>query len=158
MKTCHESTTFFAAQRSPKAHHRANNFASVYQNEKIRGRRRMGIQVSNINFICSHWRRDKISKILRVSYGFVAQWQNTWYIIRRFRVRISPLAGTRRVTMSKMTTIRRHDTQHKGLIIDIQHNDAQHNDTAIMLNAVVLSVAIYLLLCRISLCWVSWRL
>ncbi len=45
-----------------------------------------------------------------------------------------------------------HDTQHKGNISDIQHNDTQHNDTqhndtAIMLNVIVLSVGFYLLIC-----------
>jgi hypothetical protein len=50
----------------------------------------------------------------------------------------------------------RHDTQindiqHKGLLIDILHNDTQHNNTAIMQNDAVLSVTFYLL-SRISLC------
>ncbi len=43
---------------------------------------------------------------------------------------------------SEQWRIPHNDTQHKGLISDIQDNDTQHNDTAIML-----SVTIYLLLC-----------
>jgi hypothetical protein len=39
----------------------------------------------------------------------------------------------------------RHDTQHKGLISDIQHND-----TANMLDVIVPSVAIFLLFCHYS--------
>ncbi len=36
-----------------------------------------------------------------------------------------------------------NDTQHEGIICDIQHKNTQHYNTAIMLNAVMLCVTVY---------------